>query len=91
MTGLLRDTRTDRWPKKIILFSHHEVTICFEHLKRALRRGGISWEGGGLMDLFQIRDDPEIRYILTFGFHTDGKATRSSGNLSTTSRSINGS
>lgn len=67
MTGLLRDTRTDLWPKKIILFSHLEVTICFDHLKRALNTGGISWESGRMMDLLRVRHDPEVRYILTSG------------------------
>ncbi|MBN2225617.1 MAG: methyltransferase domain-containing protein [Deltaproteobacteria bacterium] len=67
MADFLRDPRTDRWPKKIILFSHHEVTICFEHLKRLVDKGGLLREGGGLMDLFQIRDDTEIRYILLSG------------------------
>jgi SAM-dependent methyltransferase len=67
MIGLLRDTRTDLWPKKIILFSHIEVTICFEHLKRALRAEGISCDSGRLMDLLRVRHDPQIRYIITTG------------------------
>jgi protein-L-isoaspartate O-methyltransferase len=67
MADILRDPRTDRWPKKIILFSHNEVTICFDHLKRLVNREGLSWEGGGLMELFGVRDDPEIRYILLSG------------------------
>ncbi len=67
MADLLRDPRTDRWPKKIILFSHQELTICFGHLRRLAEKEGLSWEGGGLMDLFGVRDDPEIRYILLSG------------------------
>jgi SAM-dependent methyltransferase len=67
LKDILRDGRVDRWPKKIILFSHHEVTICFDHLKRLANTRGLSWEGGGLADLFSLRDDPEIRYILLAG------------------------
>ncbi len=67
LEDVLRDNRSDRWPKKIILFSHHEVTICFDHLKRLANTRGFSWEGGGLADLFSLRDDPEIRYILLAG------------------------
>jgi SAM-dependent methyltransferase len=67
ITDFLRDSRPDHWPKKIILFSHFEVTVSFEHLKRALRAGGISWDSGRLMDLLRVRNDPEIRYILTSG------------------------
>jgi SAM-dependent methyltransferase len=67
MIGLLRDIRTDPWPKKIILFSHIEVTICFEHLKRALRAEGVSCDSGRLTDLLRVRNDPQIRYILATG------------------------
>jgi len=67
MQDILRDSRTDLWPKKIILFSHVEVTICFDHLKRALDAGGVSRESGRLMDLLGVRHDQEIRYIMTSG------------------------
>jgi hypothetical protein len=67
MSDLLRDPRTDRWPKKIILFSHTEVTICFDHLVRELSNEGINWENGRLMDLLRVRSDQEIRYILLSG------------------------
>ena len=67
MQDILRDSRADLWPKKIILFSHVEVTICFDHLKRALDAGGVLWDSGRLMDLLGVRHDPEIRYIMTSG------------------------
>jgi hypothetical protein len=67
MVDILRDSRADRWPKKIILFSHLEVTVSFDHLKRALSAEGVSWESGRIMDLLRVRHDPEIRYILTSG------------------------
>ncbi len=67
MADLLRDSRTDFWPKKVILFSHNEVTIRFEHLTRLLANEGIGWEGGRLMDLLGVRSDAEIRYILLSG------------------------
>jgi protein-L-isoaspartate O-methyltransferase len=67
MVDVLRDSRADSWPKKIILFSHDEVTICFDHLGRLLSNEGIAWEGGRLMDLLRVRNDPEIRYILLSG------------------------
>jgi hypothetical protein len=67
MAGFFRDTRTDRWPKKIILFGHREVTICFGHVKRLLAKTGCSCVGGSVMELLSVRDDPEIRYILLSG------------------------
>lgn len=67
MIGIVRDSRPDFWPKKIILFSHIEITVCFDHLKRALGAEGVSWESGRMMDLLSVRHDPEIRYIMTSG------------------------
>ncbi len=67
MGGFLRDTRADRWPRKILLFGHTEVTIRFDHLRRALTKAGFSHEGGSLAELLSVRDDAEIRYIVLSG------------------------
>ena len=67
MEGFFRDARADLWPRKILLFGHVEVTICFEHIARSLSGMGCALEGGRLMELLSVRDDPEIRYILLSG------------------------
>jgi hypothetical protein len=67
MTEMLRDIRTDTWPKKIILFGHTEVTIDFGHVKRFLKMSGLKYQGGSMVDLLGVRDDDEIRYILLSG------------------------
>ncbi len=67
MSGMFRDTGTDKWPKKIVLFNHNEVSICFDHLKRGIKSGGYQYTGGGLMELLNVRTDDEIRFILLAG------------------------
>lgn len=67
MAGMFRDTMIDRWPKKIILFKHNEVSICFEHLKRGIKNSGYKYTGGSLMELLNVRTDDEIRFILLSG------------------------
>jgi hypothetical protein len=67
MSEMLRDDRTDRWPKKIILFNHNEVSISFSHMKRGAEKLGYGHTGGGMMELLGVRDDKEIRYILLSG------------------------
>lgn len=67
MGEMLREERKDLWPKKIILFGHTEVSICFEHLKRAAKKRDLEFEGGSLMEFLGVRDDNEIRYILLSG------------------------
>lgn len=67
MTEILRDTKTDTWPKKIILFGHTEVTINFGHIKRFFEKSSLKYQGGSLFDLLGVRTDDEIRYILLSG------------------------
>jgi len=64
MKGVFRDVRQDRWPKKVRLFGHDEVTIRFGHLKRFLEREEIPYECGLFMDFLGVRTDEEVRRIL---------------------------
>ncbi|MBN1572153.1 MAG: class I SAM-dependent methyltransferase [Deltaproteobacteria bacterium] len=67
MSEMFRDDRADRWPKKIILFNHNEVSVSFDHMKRGVDGLGYKHDGGSLMELLGVRDDNEIRYILLSG------------------------
>ncbi len=67
MTEMLRNTKADTWPKKIILFGHTEVTLHFGHIKRFIEKSGFKYQGGSLVDLLGVRADDEIRYILLSG------------------------
>lgn len=67
ISEMFREDRPDRWPKKIILFNHKEVSVSFDHIKRGIERLEYKHVGGGLMELLGVRDDNEIRYILLSG------------------------
>lgn len=67
MSGMFRDIGLDKWPKKIVLFNHNEVSICFDHLKRGVKNSGYQYTGGSLMELLNVRTDDEIRFVLLSG------------------------
>lgn len=67
MVEMFREGGGDGWPRKIILFNHNEVSICFGQMKRGMDKAGYRHSGGSLMELLDVRDDNEIRYILLSG------------------------
>lgn len=67
MSEMFREEGGDKWPKKIVLFNHNEVSICFDHMKRGIENLGYRHKRGSLMELLKVRDDNEIRFILLSG------------------------